>query len=139
MLHFSRLGYYVLPQLPPGYIIPQWLSMEVAIFAGRLYLDFLEYQSIMKFFRLTGSNFGAVDGSRELSVKDPVNFIREWLALCRKGQDITHTPMGYVCGGRQLHWTHPFFLAPRSQARESGGIDAWNQSGSEVDSDEGGG
>jgi len=29
-------------------------------------------------------------------------FMQEWLAVCRKGQDVSHTPMGYLCRGRKL-------------------------------------
>lgn len=139
MLHFSRLGYYALPQLPPSYVVPFWLSTEVALFAGRLYLDFVEYQAVERFLHLAGSNPGAPNAATELSVEDPINFTREWLTLRRKGQDITHTPMGYVCSGRRLHRAHPFFIAPGCKARQNGGIQAGNQSGgecSEVDGDE---
>jgi hypothetical protein len=39
----------------------------------------------------------------------PLTFLQEWLALRRKGQDFTHTPMGYVCQGRSLIENHHFF------------------------------
>lgn len=41
--------------------------------------------------------------------KRPLTFLQEWLALRRKGQDFTHTPMGYVCQGKPLSQNHPFF------------------------------
>lgn len=28
--------------------------------------------------------------------------MQEWLALCRKGQDVSQTPMGFLCRGRKL-------------------------------------
>lgn len=39
----------------------------------------------------------------------PLSFLQEWLAIRRKGQDFTHTPMGYVCQGKVLKVDHPFF------------------------------
>jgi len=47
----------------------------------------------------------------------PLTFLQEWLAVRRKGQDFTHTPMGYVCQGKPLTESHPFFAAAE---RESG-------------------
>jgi hypothetical protein len=42
----------------------------------------------------------------------PLTFLQEWLAVRRKGQDFTHTPMGYVCQGKPLTENHPFFTPP---------------------------
>ena len=39
----------------------------------------------------------------------PLTFLHEWLAVRRKGQDFTHTPMGHVCQGKPLTESHPFF------------------------------
>ena len=39
----------------------------------------------------------------------PIAFLQEWLTIRRKGQDFTHTPMGYICHGKPLSATHPFF------------------------------
>ncbi|MCJ1463509.1 hypothetical protein MMC07_002117 [Pseudocyphellaria aurata] len=41
--------------------------------------------------------------------KRPLSFLQEWLAVRRKGQDFTHTPMGHVCQGKPLTASHPFF------------------------------
>lgn len=46
----------------------------------------------------------------------PLTFLQEWLAIRRKGQDFTHTPMGYLCQGKPLKPTHPFFAAPEHEA-----------------------
>lgn len=43
------------------------------------------------------------------SAKNPMLFLQEWLALRRRGQDFTHTPMGYICQGKVLDADHPFF------------------------------
>jgi hypothetical protein len=42
----------------------------------------------------------------------PLTFLQEWLAIRRKGQNFTHTPMGYVCHGKPLTENHPFFTTP---------------------------
>lgn len=39
----------------------------------------------------------------------PLSFLQEWLAVRRKGQDFSHTPMGHVCQGKPLTTSHPFF------------------------------
>lgn len=43
----------------------------------------------------------------------PLAFLQEYLGAKRKGQDFTHTPMGYVCQGKTLTKDHPFFSAAR--------------------------
>ncbi|TGO44474.1 hypothetical protein BCON_0512g00030 [Botryotinia convoluta] len=45
MQHFNGLSYYVLPSLLNGYKIPEWLSIELGIFAGRLYINHIEYHA----------------------------------------------------------------------------------------------
>lgn len=39
----------------------------------------------------------------------PVNFLQEWLAIRRHGQDFVHTPMGFLAQGKPLQASHPFF------------------------------
>lgn len=122
MLHFNGLSYYTLPRLPTGYTVPDWFSIELGIFAGRLYINFPECAPLKEYLQLadktdtetTQSNSEHVD----VFTKNPVNFLLEWLTLCRKGQDIMHTPMGYVCQGRPLHESHPFFVARCADAGE---------------------
>jgi hypothetical protein len=120
MLHFNGLYYYVLPRLPAGYTLPDWFSVELGIFAGRLYIDFAERAPLMKYLQLAGkTDTEAAQSDNErvgLFTDNPVNFLLEWLTLCRKGQDIIHTPMGYVCQGRPLHENHPFFVVRSVEA-----------------------
>lgn len=42
--------------------------------------------------------------------KKPLTFLQDWLTVRRKGQDFMNTPMGYVCQGKPLTESHPFFL-----------------------------
>ena len=46
--------------------------------------------------------------------KRPLMFLQEWLALRRKGQDFSHTPMGHLCQGKPLLESHPFFTKPEN-------------------------
>lgn len=113
MLHFSGLLYYVIPRLPVGYAVPDWLSVELGIFAGRLYMNFAECAAVERYLRLA-SNFNAKQlqsNSEHVDVltTDSVNFLLNWLTIRRKGQNIMHTPMGYICQRRLLHQDHPFF------------------------------
>jgi len=39
----------------------------------------------------------------------PLQFLREWLAVRRRGQDFTPTPMGFITEGKPLDKHHPFF------------------------------
>jgi hypothetical protein len=43
-----------------------------------------------------------------------ISFILEWLSLRRRGQDVMHTPLGYVCQGRPLDSQHAFFVTNRA-------------------------
>ncbi|OCL13648.1 hypothetical protein AOQ84DRAFT_413466 [Glonium stellatum] len=116
MLHFNRLSYYALPRLPSGYTVSDKLSIELGIFAGRLYIDFSEYAPLREYLQLAGKATvnAPQTNSEQMFTKDPVGFILEWLTLRRKGQDILHTPMGYICQGRVLQESHPFFMARRA-------------------------
>ncbi|KAK5019964.1 hypothetical protein LTR16_000001 [Cryomyces antarcticus] len=139
MLHFNDLGYYAIPALPAGWKPPTWLSIELGIFAGRLYFEFEEYRGICNFLGVEvdgaklpnkaddaaawselfcEADVAADDTAVEVDskgrqastfTKRPLAFLQEWLAIKRKGQDFMHTPMGYVCEGKLLTESHPFF------------------------------
>lgn len=123
MLHFSGLAYYILPRLPNGYVTPDWLSIELGIFAGRLYMNFAEYNLLMKYLQLADTIPQSGSGQQiGLFTQNTISFLLEWLALRRKGQDIMHTPIGYICQGRLLHESHPFFVARRADAEETAAL-----------------
>ncbi|KAK0707047.1 hypothetical protein B0T26DRAFT_876066 [Lasiosphaeria miniovina] len=87
----------------------QWrerLRMELDIFAGRLYAGFDECTALRRYME-------SPDGAA-LSV-NPAGFLFEWLALRRKGQNITHTPMGYVCQGWPLRKDHHLFAVQEGE------------------------
>ena len=139
MLHFNDLDYYALPDLPPGWQAPTRLKTELGIFAGRLYFEYPEYNDLQEYLgsgegtaklaetiddtvmsaEPSGTEDAIEDAVAEaeidtraqqaLSTARPLTFVQEWLALRRKGQDFTHTPMGHVCQGKPLTTSHPFF------------------------------
>jgi hypothetical protein len=118
MLHFDQLSYYVMPSLQRGYAFPDWLKVELGIFAGRLYLGFADCTPLQTYLRIETetSNVPGDQNEQErkdLFVSDPAHFLLEWLSLRRKGLDITHTPLGYICQNRPLHAEHAFFTTPQ--------------------------
>ncbi|KAK2801761.1 hypothetical protein FQN51_005126 [Onygenales sp. PD_10] len=130
MLHFNNLTYYAIPRLPEGWTAPIWLTVELGIFSGRLYFDFNEYPMLKQYLGMVEDGEGPEDRVVDVSEDDrvesgemvpstgkktftaqPLNFLHEWLAVRRKGQDFMHTPMGYICQGEVLKANHPFFAA----------------------------
>ncbi|TKA72247.1 hypothetical protein B0A49_06074 [Cryomyces minteri] len=108
MLHFNDLSYYAIPALPTVWKPPGWLSIELGIFAGRLYFEFEEYGGICKFLGVE------VDDTRLPNKADDAETLGELLCPAdvaddTTDEDLTHTPMGYVCQGKLLTANHPFF------------------------------
>jgi len=116
----------------------QWrerLRMEIDIFAGRLYAGFDECTALRRYME-------SPDGAA-LSV-NPAGFLFDWLALRHKGQDITHTPMGYVCQGWPLRNDHHLFVVQEGQGLHLAGSlnpliesDRIGGGGSDADTDDG--
>jgi hypothetical protein len=139
MLQFNDLNYYTIPSLPKGWKAPEWLMIELGIFAGRLYFQHEEYDGLCRFLGYRGKEivdarkaeetmpsaelYGTpalaedeisqtgMNGTLEAQsfTTKPLTFLQEWLAIRRKDQDFTHTPMGYVCQGKPLTEGHHFF------------------------------
>lgn len=113
MLHFNNLLYYSLPELPDGWAPPDWLPFELGILAGRLYFTFSEYEDIINRLYSPSGNTSEDNESADLwaEAKNRLNFLQEWLAVRRQGEDVTETPMGYVCQDWPLPGNHPFFTS----------------------------
>jgi hypothetical protein len=126
MLHFSGLLYYVLPCLPNNHTVPDWLSIELGILGARLYFDFAEYAPLAKYLSLThgpGAHTSApLHEQSAVSADSLSTFLLEWLTFRRKGQDVMQTPMGYICQGRPLDESHPFFRTADVNAGEVWGV-----------------
>lgn len=112
MVAFSNPHHYEYPPLPSGHEIPQLLAIELGIFAGRLYMEYEEYMSLVAY--VEDSRSGSRPCTSEMKMK---TFLREWLSLLRKGQDFTHSPMGYLCQGRQLNSDHDFFANKQDNSK----------------------
>ncbi|KAE8135379.1 hypothetical protein BDV38DRAFT_285012 [Aspergillus pseudotamarii] len=119
MLHFDTLKYYALPSLPKGWSSPPWLPFELGILAGRLYFKFSDYKFLLQQLRVDPEKPiahvelvapSSAAASDNFFVRSQLNFLQDWLTLHRQGQEISHTPMGYVCQGTRLRRDHPFFL-----------------------------
>ncbi|KAJ5746831.1 uncharacterized protein N7511_008527 [Penicillium nucicola] len=115
MLHFNRLDYYSLPRLPIKWSPPSWLPFELGILAGRFYLAFAECQDFQHRIHASSGRTSESDRlpkSTSIEVESILSFLQEWLNLRRPGQDISHTPMGYICQGLTLRSDHHFFASP---------------------------
>ena len=145
MLQFNNLTYYCVPSMPLAWEVPQWLTVELGFFAGRLYFEYEEYNDLRAYL-------GLQDGDQGLEMEDtwspteahptediaaitlndpnslncrprhktlttkPLQFLQDWLALRRRGQDFTHTPMGYVCQDKTTE-CEPCFLCEGRKRR----------------------
>ncbi|KAI9675628.1 MAG: hypothetical protein M1817_000995 [Caeruleum heppii] len=111
MVQFDQLDFYTMPALPQDWKPPNWLTTELGLFAGRLYFDFDNYTHLHRYLGL-----GAVDDAVGITSEftstltdKPLTFLQEWMAVRRKGQDFSHSPMGLVCQGKTLTVDHPLF------------------------------
>ncbi|KAI1469407.1 uncharacterized protein F4812DRAFT_328213 [Daldinia caldariorum] len=156
MMHFNKLRFYSMPPLPPDWLPSEWLTTELGFFAGRLYFEFSEYDSICRMLGIDLSQSGIdefdssetdtteqyststlekssevtsqnSEESQEISqipsdvaqsksknfaptlTSKPYTFTQEYLAARRRGQDFTHTPMGFLSSGKPLTHESPFF------------------------------
>lgn len=129
MLQFSGLRYYSLPSLRSEHVIPQSLVIELGIFAGRLYLQYEECAPLVKYI-----DNASMNRRSDATATETTSFILEWLSLRRRGQDIMHTPLGYVCQGRPLGIEHAFFVTNR--AVDSSVAESYRARGGEAQEDE---
>lgn len=133
LFHFKDLRYYAIPALPKDWIAPTWLSVQLCVFSGGLYFEFSQYKYLCDFLGFEGDKimeesqedyleeeFQMIDGVPDVNdnaktqksvglTSRPLTFLQEWLSVRRKGQDFAHSPMGYVCQGKPLNESHPFF------------------------------
>lgn len=117
MQEFNRLDFYSIPTLPEGWKPPSWLPLELGILGGRLYFEFAEYHYIQRSLLLSTQSNGICldkhededEEDSQTTARNTLAFLGDWLSLRRQGQDVTQTPMGYVCQGWQLRSDHPFF------------------------------
>jgi hypothetical protein len=105
MLLFNDIQYYTVPSLPSDWTAPLWLRTELGIYSGRLYFDYSECRYLLDYLGLK-----TVGTPQKVALtKQPLTFLQEWLAVRRKDQDFSHTPIGFICQGQKLLENHPFF------------------------------
>jgi hypothetical protein len=147
MLQFNDFKFYSVPTLPDEWEAPMWLRVELGLFAGRLYFGYFEYKDLCEYLGIDEATsrlqedakdavISGMDGlvdepmddevevdvttqeSKAFTIK-PLTFLREWLAVRRKGQDFSHTPMGHVCQGKPLSESHLFFMRSSNPQKKS--------------------
>jgi len=68
MLHFNNLTFYAIPTLPDEWKAPTWLTIELGIFAGRLYFEFEEYAGLRKYLGFVDADEGITAKLADLTV-----------------------------------------------------------------------
>ncbi|RBR10600.1 hypothetical protein FVER53590_12130 [Fusarium verticillioides] len=132
MLRFNDLTFHSIPSLPNDWKAPEWLRVELGIYAGRLYFEWGEYDAMCSLLGIQSGELGGhaqdeeptetdTDAETETSkprtdlehklTKSPLTFLQDWLAVRRRGQDFAHSPMGFVSQGKRLQEDHVFFKA----------------------------
>lgn len=118
MLNFNGFQYYSLPELPTNHKFPEWFRFELGVLSGRLYVDSAEWDRLSHYLRPPSKTVdGITEGIAAMRpnedasapfAKDTATFLLEWLTLRRKTQDVSQTPIGYICTGRPLGGNHSF-------------------------------
>ena len=72
MLHFNHLDYHAIPPFPAEFVAPAWLTVELGIFAGRLYLEWHEYYELLGYLGLNKEL--STDEERQAFAKKPLTF-----------------------------------------------------------------
>lgn len=136
--NFNDLRYYSMPTLPAGYKFPDWFSIELGIFAGRLYVTYEECALIAQYLQISGPDGrNAEAAAGRIFARNPMSFLSEWLPLRRQVSDVMQTPMGYIIQGRlhALHPDHAFFVTRVTEGPDTMAMPVSN-SNSEDTSDE---
>ena len=159
MLALNKLTYLTVPGWPRDGKLPGWLAIELGVLSGRLYFEYAEYKNILAWLGLSdeaeaeaeveaeaGSEAGPGPWSRPsagLPIKKPLKFLQEWVSLKRQTQDISYTPVGFLCQRKELHADHFFFTSAErhehdasAARRAGGGIQRGRDAESEDDEDE---
>lgn len=138
MIHFNDFDSYSIPALPDGWEAPPWLRVELSLYGGGLYFSWDDYKPLCELLGIEDGELheseidpalmldGATDtvldedeniydadnkGCDKRLTRKPLTFVQEWLAVRRRGQDFTHSPMGFVSQGKSLQSDHAFFTA----------------------------
>ncbi|KAJ6256008.1 hypothetical protein Dda_9302 [Drechslerella dactyloides] len=132
MVPFDTLRFLTTPTMEIEWKPPEKLSVELGIFAGRLYFTYDHVSVLQAYLQLDSSDLepGEISAG-SIFTSRPLSFLQEWLTLKRKGQDFLHTPMGHLCQSKELLPTHPFFQG------DAGGVLKANSAAGEEGASEG--
>lgn len=149
LLHFGSLKFFSIPTLSGNWEAPIWLRIELGLLAGRLYFDYREYGALLQYIGTTHLETSRADNEDEdeetesldlacsetashLGQKSqeshkqlqafahkPLAFLQEWLAFRRKGQDFAQTPMSFICQGKSIAESHPFFAKSQDEIKKN--------------------
>lgn len=149
LAHFNNLDFYIVPALGAEWKAPRWLTISLGLMAGRLYFDFEEYHDILSFLGIQKipqeqesdvtevevKELESTEGAEEMPhesepaesastfTSKPFMLLQDWLAIRRRGQDFTNTPMGFICQGKTLTADHPFFTDKRATDSKTRTVD----------------
>ncbi|KAM3497394.1 hypothetical protein MY10362_009258, partial [Beauveria mimosiformis] len=90
MQSFNCLSSLTIPKWPRDMKVPVWLGIEVGVFSGRLYFEFAEYEPLLAWLGVLPDSKRA--GGFVSKVKEPLQFLQEWLTFRRQTEDILYTP-----------------------------------------------
>ncbi|KAF4435229.1 very large low complexity [Fusarium acutatum] len=133
LLEVGTLSYYPVPTPKKELVIPSWLSIEIGLMAGRLYIPYDQYmqlRSCLIFDERAEASVIKDDAHRSrkhilpnfgiLNPQSLSKFLTEWIIHRSRSSDIMHTPMGYLIENRDLPENHPFFVSKfKSRAIET--------------------
>ncbi|KAG5749551.1 hypothetical protein H9Q70_007795 [Fusarium xylarioides] len=124
LLEVGCLAYYPVPTPKKELVTPSWLSIEIGLMAGRLYLSYDEYTQLRSCLQVDeraepAVTMGNVQRSRKhilpnfgvLNPQSLSKFLTEWIPHRSRSSDTMHTPMGYLIQHRNLPKDHPFFTS----------------------------
>ncbi|KAF5977410.1 very large low complexity protein [Fusarium bulbicola] len=124
LLEVGTLAYFPVPTPEKELVIPSWLSIEIGIMAGRLYLPYDQYTQLRSCLNVdeTAEPLATMDDAHRstkhilpnfgiLNPQSLSKFLSEWISYRSRSSDITHTPMGYLIGNRDLPADHSFFTS----------------------------
>ncbi|KAF5250791.1 hypothetical protein FANTH_4063 [Fusarium anthophilum] len=124
LLEVGTLAYFPIPTPEKELVIPSWLSIEIGIMAGRLYLPYDQYTQLRSCLNVdkTAETLATMDDAHRsmkhilpnfgiLNPQSLSKFLSEWISYRSQSSDITHTAMGYLIGNQDLPDNHPFFTS----------------------------
>ncbi|KAG8409573.1 hypothetical protein J3459_017399 [Metarhizium acridum] len=132
---FNCLTYLAVPSWQRNCRLPTWLSIEVGILSGRLYFEFSEYNALLSWLGVHPDEQQS-GPSTGIQIREPLQFLQEWVTYRRQTDDILNTPVGFVCQRQHLHEGHFFFLGHEPNYESAASISSDEARLEETDDDD---